>query len=667
MIKSQPINIIRYKNGTLIKLTPSAEGFMSYDYNVISGAATYAPEQIDIVAKAEGDLTVDKWEYSYDGETWYEVINGEDGIAINDNVLSIIPSSPLFSDTQSTVTFKCTGSDGEHYDTVMITRHVDPLYIYRTTNANIEQTNSKIRLIASDEQLNQFTVGKTMMSKVAEIEQTANGIKSTVETKYATKVYADASAGTAESNAKDYAKTYADSSAGAAETNAKAYADSTSEAAEQNAKDYADNSANTAESNAKSYAKTYADTASGTAEQNAKQYAATSASNAESRAKAYADTKETTLRSEISQTASGIRSEVVMKDGFEESVGSVIEQKADSIRMQASKIAWQAQNSSMTEDGTLTCQNAVIGGTIEVGKTQNKAGEIILYDTNNTEQARLNATGMTFKPDGQTIYNGKIYSGKTGEYYDSQTVLTDSQLFFYIDGQKKVQLSGLNNTSIKETDGKYNIGYGIEAGANSWLHLGVLNEDNTYQNAIAIYSDYVKGISAAAASIYFYKDVRFTKEVTFAGRLMAEPYRYTKFVWGKAVNYPSSSRIYVTLFGPFVHVYFNVSVYLLGQTIQESNMDNCTIVDKLPGAVDLYSYGMISDFYHPRMRINCAELQRENYTLGIYPWSEAANKKHCFVKMFFTPRSAKPITTPITFDARLTGEFTYVINPNFDY
>jgi len=584
MIKSQPINIIRYKNGTLIKLTPSAEGFMSYDYDVVSGAATYAPEQIDIVAKAEGDLTVDKWEYSYDGATWYEVINGEDGIAINDNVLSIVPSSPLFSDTQSTVTFKCTGSDGEHYDTVMITRHVDPLYIYRTTNANIEQTNSKIRLIASDEQLNQFTVGKTMMSKVAEIEQTAAGIKSTVETKYATKVYADSSA-----------------------------------------------------------------------------------SNAESRAKAYADTKETTLRSEISQTADGIRSEVVMKNGFDESVGSVVEQKADSIRMQASKIAWQAQNSSMTEDGTLTCQNAVIGGTIEVGKTQNKAGEIILYDTNNTEQARLNATGMTFKPDGQTIYNGKIYSGKTGEYYDSQTVLTDSQLFFYIDGQKKVQLSGLNNTNIKETDGKYNIGYGIEAGANSWLHLGVLNENNTYQNAIAIYSDYVKGISAAAASIYFYKDVRFTKEVTFASRLMATPYRYTKYVWGKAVYSSSGSRLFVTLFGPYVHVYFNIYVYLLGQTIQESNMDNCTIADKLPGAADLFSYGMVSDFYHPRMRIACAELQRADYTLALYPWSEAANKKHSFVKLFFTTRSGNPVTTPVTIDVRLTGEFTYVINPDFDY
>lgn len=96
-------------------------------------------------------------------------------------------------------------------------------------------------------------------------------------------------------------------------------------------------------------------------------------------------------------------------------------------------------------------------------------------------------------------------------------------------------------------------------------------------------------------------------------------------------------------------------------------MDNCTIADKLPGAADLYSYGMVSDFYHPRMRIACAELQRADYTLALYPWSEAANKKHSFVKLFFTTRSGNPVTTPVTIDVRLTGEFTYVINPDFDY
>lgn len=586
MIKSQPINIIRYKNGTLIKLTPSAEGFMSYDYNVISGAATYAPEQIDIVAKAEGDLTVDKWEYSYDGEIWYGVINGEDGIAINDNVLSIIPSSPLFSDTQSTVTFKCTGSDGEHYDTVMITRHVDPLYIYRTTNANIEQTNSKIRLIASDEQLNQFTVGKTMMSKVAEIEQTANGIKSTVETKYATKVYADASAGTAESNAKNYAKTYADSSAGAAETNAKAYADSTSEAAEQNAKDYADSSANTAESNAKSYAKTYADTASGTAEQNAKQYAATSASNAESRAKAYADTKETTLRSEISQTASGIRSEVVMKDGFEESVGSVVEQKADSIRMQASKIAWQAQNSSMTQDGTLTCQNAIIGGTIEVGKAQNKAGQMIVYDTNNIEMARFSANGMDFKPDGVAVFHGTTAITDTVTV-PTKTVITDGAFHFYQNDTEFGRIDPGYAGFVSEKTGELiDPHYFITMlmGEKSGLAFG----DNTTGTGDPYMIMYSKDTIEDWGLDYA---ISINKPVKFMNDIQITPTYYTKAYAGWAVYNSQGEHKFnsfqVTLFGPFVHVEIDADIFVDNREASYANRNYFCVIYALPRAATI--------------------------------------------------------------------------------
>lgn len=45
-------------------------------------------------------------------------------------------------------------------------------------------------------------------------------------------------------------------------------------------------------------------------------------------------------------------------------VESIIEQKADSIRLKASKISWTSDYSSMTEDGTLTCQNAKIMGTL---------------------------------------------------------------------------------------------------------------------------------------------------------------------------------------------------------------------------------------------------------------------------------------------------------------
>lgn len=45
-------------------------------------------------------------------------------------------------------------------------------------------------------------------------------------------------------------------------------------------------------------------------------------------------------------------------------VESIIEQKAESIRLKASKISWTSDYSSMTEDGTLTCQNANIMGTL---------------------------------------------------------------------------------------------------------------------------------------------------------------------------------------------------------------------------------------------------------------------------------------------------------------
>lgn len=503
MIKSQPINIIRYKNGTLIKLTPSAEGFMSYDYNVISGAATYAPEQIDIVAKAEGDLTVDKWEYSYDGETWYEVINGEDGIAINDNVLSIVPSSPLFSDTQSTVTFKCTGSDSEHYDTVMITRHVDPLYIYRTTNANIEQTNSKIRLIASDEQLNQFTVGKTMMSKVAEIEQTANGIKSTVETKYATKVYADSSA-----------------------------------------------------------------------------------SSAESRAKAYADTKETTLRSEISQTATGIRSEVVMKDGIEESVGSVVEQKADSIRLKASNIAWEAENSSMTQDGTLTCQNAVIGGTIEVGKAQNKAGQMIVYDTNNIETARFSANGMEFKPDGVAVFHGTTAITDTVTV-PTKTVITDGAFHFYQNDAEFGRIDpGYAGFVSKKTGELIDPHYFITMlmGEKSGLAFGD-NTTGTGDPYMIMYSKDTIEDWGLDYAISINKPVKFMNDIQITATY------YTKAYAGWAVYNSQGEHKFnsfqVTLFGPFVHVEIDANIFVDNREASYANRNYFRVIYGLPRAATI--------------------------------------------------------------------------------
>lgn len=68
------------------------------------------------------------------------------------------------------------------------------------------------------------------------------------------------------------------------------------------------------------------------------------------------------LSSRITQTAEAITSKVTKGD-----VESLIEQKADSIRMKADKISWGSVYSAMTEDGKLSCRNAEVSGKVLSG------------------------------------------------------------------------------------------------------------------------------------------------------------------------------------------------------------------------------------------------------------------------------------------------------------
>lgn len=63
-------------------------------------------------------------------------------------------------------------------------------------------------------------------------------------------------------------------------------------------------------------------------------------------------------------TDSAIISTVISSSSYENSVESLIEQNADSIRLKADRISWESTYSSMTSSGTLTCKNATIEGTI---------------------------------------------------------------------------------------------------------------------------------------------------------------------------------------------------------------------------------------------------------------------------------------------------------------
>lgn len=66
----------------------------------------------------------------------------------------------------------------------------------------------------------------------------------------------------------------------------------------------------------------------------------------------------------IKITDSSIISTVTSSSTYKNSVNSLIEQKADSIRLKADRISWESTYSSMTANGTLTCRNATIEGTI---------------------------------------------------------------------------------------------------------------------------------------------------------------------------------------------------------------------------------------------------------------------------------------------------------------
>lgn len=63
-------------------------------------------------------------------------------------------------------------------------------------------------------------------------------------------------------------------------------------------------------------------------------------------------------------TDSAIISTVISSTSYENSVESLIEQNADSIRLKADRISWESTYSSMTSSGTLTCRNATVEGTI---------------------------------------------------------------------------------------------------------------------------------------------------------------------------------------------------------------------------------------------------------------------------------------------------------------
>ena len=116
-------------------------------------------------------------------------------------------------------------------------------------------------------------------------------------------------------------------------------------------------------------ANTAAQNAADKAESNANTAAQNAADKAESNANANLESYKKEANAAIELNANAIKSKVTADD-----VTSQIEQSAEAIRCQAKKISWKSDNSEMTEEGELTCNNINIqNGKVFIKQEGNEA------------------------------------------------------------------------------------------------------------------------------------------------------------------------------------------------------------------------------------------------------------------------------------------------------
>lgn len=109
------------QNAKNLSITPSSQYFKSTD-----GGKTFAPNTITIRPTIQGKISFGKWQYSIDGGVSFaDVVSGQKGLTISNNVLTVSKDSSLYSDAVTMVTFRAVASDSSFYDTCSIAKIYD--------------------------------------------------------------------------------------------------------------------------------------------------------------------------------------------------------------------------------------------------------------------------------------------------------------------------------------------------------------------------------------------------------------------------------------------------------------------------------------------------------------------------------------------------------------
>lgn len=104
-----------------LTITPSSQYFKSTD-----GGKTFAPDTITIKPTIQGEINFGKWQYSIDGGVSFtDVVSGQKGLTISNNVLTVSKDSSLYSNAVTMITFRAVADDSSFYDTCSIAKIYD--------------------------------------------------------------------------------------------------------------------------------------------------------------------------------------------------------------------------------------------------------------------------------------------------------------------------------------------------------------------------------------------------------------------------------------------------------------------------------------------------------------------------------------------------------------
>ena len=108
-------------NAKNLTITPSSQYFKSTD-----SGKTFAQDTITIKPTIQGEISFGKWQYSIDGGVSFaNVVSGQKGLTISNNMLTVSKDSSLYSDAVTMVTFRAVASDSSFYDTCSIAKIYD--------------------------------------------------------------------------------------------------------------------------------------------------------------------------------------------------------------------------------------------------------------------------------------------------------------------------------------------------------------------------------------------------------------------------------------------------------------------------------------------------------------------------------------------------------------